>query len=593
MTMVARADQVLDDHGKPVLGASIYVYDSNGNSASLTSDGATALPQPLITDEFGNYSYQALVGYYREDIWYGAKLRYRENNIALGNPGADLALRSDLAAITGASLVTTKRTETGAVARTLESRLRDTVIAEDFGAVGDGVTDDYAALQAALNTGKVVRISAKTYLTSNALNVTHPYSGLLGEGYGSVIKTTSATADIFTLGDGTNEIPGLLFRSFRVWSTVTKTAGYVFNGRFVSYSRFEDIGCGTITDYGASGSTHKLFKGYAFNGFAQCGVSGGEIVTASDCVTINGKTGQTWGYELYFGGGMRLFGSGGSAFYLGGSAGGVRLGELDVSLCQHGFNCDTLISGENNRELFLSPLCSIDTCTDWGGYIASNGLSLLRATGAWIAGCGQPTGNGGLKLATGATTKVDATGIRIYANYGDGVELNGGDGDFTGAQFDGNGAKAGGGYGIKALTGLSRLVVDGATVRNSGNVTVGYNIYVGTGVDNFSITNNDVTGGGQGALTFPGGLTLGPTKIVRANRGYKTEAQGQATITAGNTTVTVTHGMDTAPQYPMLVGIGQRNAACVQNLTSTTFQIAIGSTVGSDIAFQWSMRADS
>jgi hypothetical protein len=65
-------------------------------------------------------------------------------------------------------------TATGAVSRTVEAKLGDTVSVKDFGAVGDGVTDDTAAIQAAIDAayaanGGEVWLPAGVYKTTSAI----------------------------------------------------------------------------------------------------------------------------------------------------------------------------------------------------------------------------------------------------------------------------------------------------------------------------------------------------------------------------------------------------------------------------------------
>lgn len=102
--MIFRQSSVTDEYDRPVPGAEIYIYNQDGTPASITSDGTTALAQPLPTDEFGMYSYWADEGIYREDTWYGGRLRFREM-VGIGSPlpvtvtANTAATRSDLAQV--------------------------------------------------------------------------------------------------------------------------------------------------------------------------------------------------------------------------------------------------------------------------------------------------------------------------------------------------------------------------------------------------------------------------------------------------------------------------------------------------------------
>ena len=57
----------------------------------------------------------------------------------------------NLASSAGSSLVGFTQSGTGAIARTSQDKARESVSVKDFGAVGDGVTDDTLAIQAAIN----------------------------------------------------------------------------------------------------------------------------------------------------------------------------------------------------------------------------------------------------------------------------------------------------------------------------------------------------------------------------------------------------------------------------------------------------------
>jgi len=111
-------------------------------------------------------------------------------------------------------------TPTGAINRPINEKFSDFVSVKDFGAVGDGVTDDTVAIQAALVASSNVVVPVGTYLISSTINVpAHTklsFQGGLGNTSGTpptayfIKKSTMTTVGITVSDCGVIEGGGLV-----------------------------------------------------------------------------------------------------------------------------------------------------------------------------------------------------------------------------------------------------------------------------------------------------------------------------------------------------------------------------------------------
>ena len=155
--------QFFTDNGTPLTGGLIYTYSAGTTTPLATytsSSGSTPHTNPIVLDAAGRPP---------SEIWLTNGSIYKfvlkdstavligtYDNIPGMNDISDLANTTSNAK--GDALVGFKQSNssgflTGAVASTVNSKLQEFVSVRDFGAVGDGATDDTTAVQAALNLG--------------------------------------------------------------------------------------------------------------------------------------------------------------------------------------------------------------------------------------------------------------------------------------------------------------------------------------------------------------------------------------------------------------------------------------------------------
>ena len=431
-------------------------------------------------------------------------------------------------------------------------------------------------------------------LPVTALVINRDNIDVSGFGHATTLMCSSSTADILTIGDGTNERSGVNLSNFDIWASVTKSAGWSLYLRRWTNSEIRNIGVGTIDRYVANSNSHRLYEGVYFDLFSQVGWTGNsEIVCAQRGVAMRGLSASGFGSEIYFDGNLRIYKAGSHGIHVGGDCGGVFINRVDISECATGIQIDKALTALYNREVFIGEQSAIDLATGWGINIEDDSLE-TGDINCWISGCGNnATGAGGIRIAptTGVSPAIKASSLRVQSCKYDGVQINAGNINWNGGFCRSNGVGTNGGHGILlASVAAVRSIIQGVSIHNNGNGTRGWGVTVGAACNNFTIADNDLFSNGQGQITNAAGYS--PTQVIRNNRGFVTENSGQASILNGNSSVTVTHGCDAVPNFPLITNIGHGNAGPqVQTLTSTTFQIALGAPVGADTQFQWTINA--
>jgi hypothetical protein len=158
---------------------------------------------------------------------------------------------------------------TGAQVRSVQSKLRDVVSVKDFGAVGDGVADDTAAIQAAIDyaipNGKTVYIPAGYYLITSTI-IYNGAPAIIGDGKWSIIYVTNSSITAFLFNVNINSIDSWSLLDFSVIGPLTsntQSIAFRFAGDSAAFVQWGECNC-FVYGFGCAVKDEKLPRTTAF-----------------------------------------------------------------------------------------------------------------------------------------------------------------------------------------------------------------------------------------------------------------------------------------------------------------------------------------
>ncbi len=494
--------QAFTNGGLPLTAGLIYTYGAGGTTPKATyttSAGNVQNANPIVLEASGRPP---------SEVWLIATDSYRFDVCdSLGNliktydnvPG--LSGAASLAASSGSSLIGFIQSGAGAVAETVQTKLREIVSVKDFGAVGDGATDDTAAFAAAVLAHRSVWMPVGTFKITGNVTFAQVGQQLLGAGIGVTTVTVDHASN-----------PGI------VWNTGTANLEV---GNFTLTRSINATSGGTgIKASGVIGTSriHDMLveKHYLGMELGSTDFSYAERVTVQKCnshgISLTNDASNSavqWDIrdslsQMNSGDGARFTSTAGPAQ--------VTLGQwtnfTTFANSGHGLAVIGLV-GVPAHDLRMSD-CFLGSDGESEIYLDTYGRQhVIKNSFTEIAGT----------LATGPTLTTPASdigrGVQITANNvqvsisnhtssgnsEEGLVTSGTQTQISGGTFINNGANgtAGSAFGVHSITG--RTMINGIRAGNvSGATSQLYGVVIVA--DTVILTNSDLTGNATGPVSY-------------------------------------------------------------------------------------------
>ena len=461
---------------------------------------------------------------------------------------------------------------TGAVTRNMQDKARESVSVFDFGAVGNGVTDDTDEIQAALNSvpfGGNVQLPSGTYKISS---LTIPDGvRLVGQNpYGSVLVTTSATGNVLALGVSSG------IQSLKVASSVARTSGahvsILKNGSVVLDCEFGNyyIGINVGSVVGAELPVGVQLESLRFRDANV--VSGGGAINADnfsslvikDVIASYDSPGNQPDFGIKVNNGDTLF-----------------MDSVNITL--HGTALNISPAASLNCYAFMAVNCAFDSARNNSSGTAVSSAVITPAGGVydtqfvncWFGLSQAKFGCFVEAIGGGAVDGLDFGNCQFVDNGDSGLLVNG-----TACK---NITVTGGHSSSNTDAGLRFNNSTDFTItgHRAGNVATrgpnNYGIKIGGTCDTFQVTGNDVTGNTTGGLIdTASGTTM---CLVAANTGYNFQALAGETVGASPWTFTNGHTQTTLYVLGGTVSDIKQSGQTIQNTTGATVCLAPNETM--------------
>ena len=221
---------ITDIDGQPLEDGYIWIGVANlppiGNPIAVYWDAALTQPAALPVRTRGGYPVNNGTParlYVGSD--YSIQVQNKNGSVIYSAPAATERYSGVVVEISSTD-VSFLQAGTGAVTRTAQSKMREVVSVKDFGAVGDGVTDDTVAINTAVAT-----------LTSNSMLFFPPGNYVYKGGVNGMQLTGLSNVDV--LADGTQITFGVNARFMTILNcTGIKVHGFKLKGTFSNTQRY-------------------------------------------------------------------------------------------------------------------------------------------------------------------------------------------------------------------------------------------------------------------------------------------------------------------------------------------------------------------